>query len=988
MYGTDNQDKLETYLFVLETTDYIAISSSRQWASTTRIPERFPMNIVFYRSLLGCPEDKTIEWCYNVADVGLFQGDLGFDLVKISQSNPSLGDFEINDQFSEEAFTVYDHPKVLIFQKRTDYDHDYVTEILSAVDFSKVVHLTPKKAGDYKDLLLPTERLGEQQAGGSWTDLFDINALINRSQPVAVIVWYLAVAIVGLAMYPLLRLAFSGLHDRGYPMARSAGLLLLAYLSWLAGSAGISLNALTITSVYLLIVILGVWQGYRQREELKAEWEKKRGYFLKIEALFLAFFLLSLFVRFGNPDIWHPFKGGEKPMDFAYLNAIIKSTTFPPYDPWFAGGYINYYYYGFVYVGVLVKMLGFVPSVAYNLIIPSLFAMVSMGAFSIGWNLFQAAKETIKKSSWWVGISAALGAGLLGNLGTLRMIFRGFQQLGAAGAYDQTANFLTKLVWAILGFRERLMGSQFMYGIGDWYWNPSRVINTPLNDFDVEPITEFPWFTFIYADLHPHMIALPITLLAIAWVLSVVLSKGWANISRWQIAWSLLFGALAIGALRPTNTWDLPTYLALGIVGLLYALIRFYQPSSGDKNQLIHGTGKKSVVILGAVGLLTILAYKVLYLPFDLWNSQPYGTIRRWTEETTSTMDYLTHWGVFLFIITTWLIWETRQWMATTPLSSLRKLEKQIPALLFFGIFFLSLFPVLFYMKVQIHWLVLPLALWAAIMLLRPGLPESKKIVLFLIGTGLFLTMMVEVIVLDGDIGRMNTVFKFYLQIWIMFAICSAAALGWLFEEINQWSFGWRFVWLAGLIPLIGAAVLFPMVGTSAKIRDRTSENAPHTLDGLAFMTIGEYWDEGPIVLNQDYQAIKWLQQNVDGSPVIVEANTPIYHWGSRITNYTGLPSVLGWDWHQVQQRGFVTNIQSRREEIIQFYNTTDITFAKDFLAKYDVQYIILGQLERNYYSGPGLDKFDEFNTILWQEVYREGDYVIYKVIQEEISAE
>ena len=74
-------------------------------------------------------------------------------------------------------------------------------------------------------------------------------------------------------------------------------------------------------------------------------------------------------------------------MDFSYFNAVLKSTTFPPYDPWYAGGYLNYYYYGFVFVGMLVKLLGIVPSFAYNLILPSLFSMLALGAFSVGCNL-------------------------------------------------------------------------------------------------------------------------------------------------------------------------------------------------------------------------------------------------------------------------------------------------------------------------------------------------------------------------------------------------------------------------------------------------------------------------------------------------------------------------------------------------------------------------------------------------------------------------
>ncbi len=127
-----------------------------------------------------------------------------------------------------------------------------------------------------------------------------------------------------------------------------------------------------------LVLVIGIVLAYYQRDELREEWKTKRKYFLMIEGLFLAFFLIDLLIRIGNPDLWHPAKGGERPMDFSYFNAVLKSTSFPPYDPWFAGGYINYYYYGFVLVGTPVKLLGIVPSIAYNFILPTLFAIVGI----------------------------------------------------------------------------------------------------------------------------------------------------------------------------------------------------------------------------------------------------------------------------------------------------------------------------------------------------------------------------------------------------------------------------------------------------------------------------------------------------------------------------------------------------------------------------------------------------------------------------------
>jgi uncharacterized membrane protein len=114
-------------------------------------------------------------------------------------------------------------------------------------------------------------------------------------------------------------------------------------------------------------------------------------------------------------------------------------------------------------------------------------------------------------------------------------------------------------------------GASLPYSIGDWYWIPSRAIPAPN---DVEPITEFPIFTFLYADLHAHMIALALACLALTWAVAVLMGK-----ARWQNAGvgvvSILLGGLAIGALYPTNLSDIYTYLPLGMVPLGYAIFRY-----------------------------------------------------------------------------------------------------------------------------------------------------------------------------------------------------------------------------------------------------------------------------------------------------------------------------------------------------------------------------------------------------------------------------
>jgi uncharacterized membrane protein len=142
--------------------------------------------------------------------------------------------------------------------------------------------------------------------------------------------------------------------------------------------------------------------------------------------------------------------------------------------------------------------------------------------------------------------------------------------------------------------------------------------------------------------------------------------------------------------------------------------------------------------------------------------------------------------------------------------------------------------------------------------------------------------------------------------------------------------------------------------------------------------------------LDEDYYAIHWMQENIEGSPVIVEA-APAgrqYEWHSRFTIYTGLPGVVGWQYHQQQQRvTFSNQVIQRGVDVDNFYNSPDKDAAVNFIRTYDVRYIVVGKLEFAKYTPvdpgipDGLLKFNQFNGILWKEVYRYGNTVIYEVL-------
>jgi len=926
----------------------------------------------------------------------MFAGRLGYNLVKVFQSDPGIGGFSINDQSAEEAFTVYDHPKVFIFRKSPSYDSAYVSNLFKQVDLSRVIHVPLNEVPMHpQDLLLPVSRWIHQQSEGTWSQLFDPDAIFNQYPIAAIPYWYLAIAVLGWMVFPIVRLAFPGLADGGYAFARLVGLLLFAWISWWLGSLGVTIDRGLLVWVVLSLGCISAVALWFQRKSWLDFLRGHKKQILTVELVFLSFFLLDLAIRIGNPDLWHPYKGGEKPMDFSYFNAVIKSSAFPPYDPWFAGGYINYYYYGYVIVGLPVKLLGIMPSIAYNLILPTLYGFLGAGMFSIVWSITSHCEERILESqgsgnwwshyvsSFWISLMAAVGLSLLGNLGTVRMIWHGIQRLAAPEGMITDAGFLQRISWTFKGIGELFQGATLPYGLGDWYWIPSRVIPAP---GDVEPITEFPFFTFLYADLHAHMLALPVTLLVLGWIVSLIKSKGdWPGVGKTGkvavLMIGLFIGALSIGALRPTNTWDLPVFLSLGVIALGYTQIRWHNELA--ENWINLPVLKNRYLRSGLFAVILLVLTFVLYQPFTDWYGAGYTAIEFWKGTHTPFWSYITHWGVFLFFIISWMVGETIDWMAETPLRSLQILHPYLWLGEVLLIAVTAIVVILSILGIGIAWFVLPVALWVGILLMRPNQMDIKRLVLFLTGTGLLLTLFVEVFVLKGDIGRMNTVFKFYLQVWTLLAFSASLASWWILKRAlagtMRWMKGFR---LVSWILLIGA-LLYPMTAGLAKIKDRYVSDASHSLDGMNFMVGATYGENGvEMQLADDLPAIRWMQQNIQGTPVIVEGHVTEYRWGNRFTIYTGLPGVIGWNWHQRQQRAVTPSewVTDRVAELNDFYNTPSLSAAVTFLRKYNVQYIVVGQLENAIYTDEGLSKFLPEAQGPWTIVYQQGDTMILKV--------
>ena len=598
----------------LDQADYIILSSNRVYDSATRLPMRYPALTRYYHYL--------------------FSGELGFEQVADITSYPTLFGIAIPDQSAEEAWSVYDHPRVLIFQKTSAYSRTRAAQLIAGdIAWDEVYPLPTALVSRVPTALRLTDsQWPAYRAAGSWAALFDPSRLANQ---MPWLVWLLVLEMIGLAAFPLLFCMLPGLPDRGFALSKTLALLMVAYVAWLLGS--LHLLAFTPASVWLcagLLIVAGALVGWRMRRELLAFVRQRYVALIVAEEIFLLAWLSFLLIRALNPDLWHPTRSGEKPIDLAFLTAVLKSAAFPPYDPWFAGGFINDHYFGLVFVGALIHLTGIIPTIAYNLAVPTLFALTALGAWGVGYNLVARRQETRDRRHE-LGADSSLASRVSGlvSVHERRAIIAG----GIAVVFVVLAGNLINALFFLGGYAAQNVHRP------EWvYWDAVHIdrLMPQLNT-----INEFPFYTFLYGDLQPHMLALPLSLAALGLMVALVKIKDKRqNVTVGEFLpfiFCLLPLALVIGALRATNGWDYPTYLALSIATL--GLVA--------RTQRRHGATRRAALAfwgVSSLGLLTLSS--VLYLPFTQHYAAAAG-LQLWLETGTSASELLKINGLWLFLL-------------------------------------------------------------------------------------------------------------------------------------------------------------------------------------------------------------------------------------------------------------------------------------------------------------------------------------------------
>ena len=882
--------------------------------------------------------------------------------------------------------------------------------------------------------------------------------------------WWLVIEALGAAGLPLAALLFARLPDRGWALAKPLALLVTGWLIWFPLSLVTSLpyNRAWILGTFLLFALGNAALLYRRpdlRATLRGMLSRSRAYVIASEAVFAGGFALMAWERSFTPEI----RNYEKFMDVGILSAIWRAPHLPPPDPWLSPFTINYYYFGHFLMATLAKLLDIQPAVAFNLAIPLIFALTAVAVFGVAANIVAASRRT-----------AALARAIPFGLASVALVLL-LGNLSGAQVWWQQAVTLARAQPALLANPLAFWQHRELWLGYDW-WSPSRVVpNT---------ITEFPAFSFVLADLHAHVLALPFAALAVGLAFNLLLARGvglraFGGGRAGLLA--LVVTAVCLGSLYAINSTDLPTYLGLALLALAI------------QQWLAHNRRLDSAYALDlftAGGLLVACSF-LLYLPFYRGFVSPsLGTAAVLPTDRTPIGYEVAMFGLPLFIAGSLLVVWGARWLRAannTGVSSASGAHEwmgmRLPSatLVIGGGFALLLLWTLATAANPgwtLFWCVAVVAVCAALALRLLGVVGAQSAddaasddealgtviraevwVLCLVGTAAALIAVCELVyVRDLFNSRMNTVFKLYYQAWLLLGIAGGPALAWLAASarasfaaalarpalvappavstagagadvipalagakqahtglaglarvgllaspragngngvdgahgerlagsvgaafgslrlrlgrpdlpgtLRRLPAGGILIWSAALAVLVGAALIYPILATSVWTQNFT---LPHGLDGSAYMASDDVNRPAACGAFQgtdhgDNQAIAWLNTHVQGEAVILEAPGCDWSYYSRVSAFTGLPTLVGWgagghegwwraNWLPAHAPGDIFG--EREAAANQIYTSADRATVLGLLQRYDVRYVYVGAAERARYNGANVKLFE-----------------------------
>ncbi len=792
-----------------------------------------------------------------------------------------------------------------------------------------------------------------------------------------VLIWLALFVGLGAIALPSVGLVFARLGDRGAGLAIPSALCVVGVIGYWGGR-------LTFGPLIGLLAVgaLAGTSGWAVRRGVAVDWRR----YGEISAVFALAFGFLVFVRAFDPSIVAI--GGEKFLDYGLLNTLSRAETLPPEDPWFAGERVRYYYGGHLIAALLGQLAATPPHYAYNLALAGFYATIVSTVYGLAGTIAADAGYSRLRAA----LAGAFLVGLASNLATpVRLVV--WLVPGGRGVAEAVGIPTTRNGGETVAFGPSFFG----------YWDASRVIPGTIN--------EFPFFAFLNGDLHAHMLSVPFLCLAVGCCYAYWRTPA-SERGRRQL---LVFGAMPIiaGWLAVTNTWDFPT--SLGLLWLTLALApappwtllpgRLEAAIFGRFTDL-KGTPAELLRPIGAVALVVPVALlgAAFVFPFFTGAASTGGrTIALVTERSDLSSLLLVH-GAFL-LVAAWLL--SRRLLTDGDGRLMQPAVSRLEIAAAGGLLAL-LVALAWALAAPAMVVTAPVVLigWYAIRTDRGGF----ETLLFVAGAGLVVTVELLYLSEQAGPGRLNTVFKTYIHVWVFWSIAAGVGLSMLSSRYSAASVaddGPSGSQLESETESEQEAIT-PTTTTSETATDTTTAHRRRATVVAVILLVGlslyaglaladHVGDREELTLDarsdvqtnapQEAAAFAWLTER-SGQPRILEAPTPPEHtyastdgsgeWPpSRYVNgastFSGLPTIAGWT-HSADYHGQEPYDQRVADAEVAF--TGDASERAAVLLEYEIEYIYVGPNERAWYDLAALE--DDAGIELKEEFGEE--VTIYRV--------
>ncbi len=738
--------------------------------------------------------------------------------------------------------------------------------------------------------------------------------------------WYLALTAVGAGGLLPAAVLFGRLHSRGVLYARPLGLLLVTYVVWLAAALGpLSYGTGLAVGVTVVLWLASASVAFLRPTLVLEVWERRR-YLLAGEVLVIVLFALFVLVRAQTPDAQFT----EKPSDLMVLTAVHEAESFPPRDPWYAGEQLSYYHLGHTAVDVTARLAAVDVGSAFNLGLAAAGALAGAAIFALAGDVLAFSRRNRRASIY-----------IAGAVATTSLIFLataegGIELLSANGIGGER-------VWGWIGVDRLPPPAGATNGVPDgfwWWWRATRVVPGT--------ITEFPAFSLILGDLHAHVLALPLAVLAVAVAATTFEGTTPLTWRRWLADPPLLvLSALLFAGLVMTNSWDGVLYgvvwfaaavavfvsVGWGLGGALFGAVRYLLPPTlvalviaAPFLLTLQGGGRGIEFVTEAP--VDPVRFAVVWLPLALPLIAAVLLLRPRVSEAGVSRGIT----LALLLLLGWVLAAVVSGDRTT--------------LEFRGSNWLTLGALVLLSGVG------GAASAAAYRDRNRGRAAWLGIVA--ITSALVLTAeLVQVAVSFGS--RWNAVFKFWYGGWVLLSIAGGVAIGEVIDRLPRRRAGLPVLAAVGVLAaLYAGSLLYAPAATISRAREGQSVG----LDGLAYLDT---------VDPARAEAARWAQANLGASDVLLEAVGKNYSTGNMVSAVSGVPTLLGWPGHQCDWRGDVAqcrqhgetaDIAARRADVDRIYSEGATERGLEVARERGVTYVYLGREEAQQFGPDVTERF------------------------------